>query len=133
MRDDAKIKAFLDGRVFAVVGASNDRNKFGNKVLRAYLQQGRRVFPVNPAETIVEGLSSYPNLASLPELVHGVSIVTPPQVTEEILKQAAAGGIGHVWIQPGAEPNDWQALADQLGLSAIGGGPCVLVEMRCDD
>ena len=99
---DAKISV-LDG-VFAIVGASNDRNKFGNKVLRPISQQGRRIFPINPAEKTVEGLASYPNLASLPEPVHGVSIVTPPHVTGEILKQAAAAGIGHVWIQPGAEP-----------------------------
>jgi hypothetical protein len=56
--------------------------------LRAYQQRGLPVYPVNPNETEVEGLKCYPDLASLPEPVHGVSIVTPPAVTEQIVEQA---------------------------------------------
>lgn len=90
------IDAFLAGDSFAVVGASTDRNKYGNKVLRAYLQAGRRVFPVNPKLDEVEGQRCYPDLASLPEKVSGVSIVTPPAITERVVEQAAAAGIGHL-------------------------------------
>ncbi len=122
-----KIHAFLAGSTFAVVGASNNRQKYGNKVFRAYREHNRDVFPINPRETEVEGLPCYPNLASLPGPVHGVSIVTPPAETRNILEEAAAAGVHYVWMQPGAEPNDWQERADRLGLVAIGGGPCVLV------
>ncbi len=124
------VQRFLAGDRFAVVGASSNRDKYGNKVLRAYLQNGRKAFPVNPNETEVEGVSCYPDLASLPEPVHGVSIVTPPEVTDSILQQAAEAGIRHVWMQPGAEPDNWLQRAEQLNLTAIGGGPCVLVTLR---
>jgi predicted CoA-binding protein len=122
-----KIQAFLDGNVFAVAGASSNRAKYGNKVLRVYQQNGRIVFPVNPREKEIEGLACYPDLAALPEPVHGLSIVTPPDVTQGLLEQAAAAGIRHVWMQPGAEPADFEATAARLGLSVIGGGPCILV------
>jgi len=128
LQDD--IQAFLAGDRFAVVGASNDRSKYGNKVLRVYLQAGRTAYPINPKEPQVEGLSCYPDLASLPEPVHGVSIITPPAVTNQILQQAAAAGIRYVWMQPGAESPDWAERAQELGLVAIGGGPCILVTLR---
>jgi len=126
----AKIKAFLDQDLFAVVGASSNREKYGNKVLRAYLQNNRKVWAVNPKETEVEGVPSYPDLASLPEQVDAISIITPPEVTEKIIEQAAAAGIRHVWMQPGAESVRALNRAEALGLNAIGGGPCVLVALR---
>ena len=86
-----KIDEFLDGAPHAVVGASVDRAKYGNKVLRAYVQKERPVFPVNPTAEEVEGLRAFSNLESLPETVHGVSIVTPPAVTESIVEQAKGG------------------------------------------
>ena len=122
------IAEFLAGDSFAVVGASSDREKFGNKVLRAYLQAGRRVFPVNPKADEIEGQKSYPDIASLPEQVHGVSIVTPPTVTEKIVEQAASAGVQNLWMQPGAESPAAIQKAEALGLSVIHSGPCALVE-----
>jgi len=123
------IDDFLAGDVFAVVGASNDRSKYGNKVLRAYLEKGRRAIPVNPHATEVEGVAAVPDFASLPAAVHGVSIVTPPEVTERIVEDAAAAGITRLWMQPGAESARAIERAEELGLSVIAGGPCLLVEL----
>ena len=125
-----KIAAFLAQGPFAVVGASGDRSKYGNKVLRAYQQRGMRLLPVNPNQTEIEGLACYPDLASLPEPVHGVSIVTPPAITEKVVEEAAAAGIKYVWMQPGAESPTAIARAEELGLEFIAGGPCVLVTLR---
>ena len=125
-----KIKRFLEGRRFAVVGASSDRTKYGNRVLRAYLQSGLKVVAINPKEREIEGVPSYPDLVSLPEPVDGVSIVTPPTVTDKVLAQAAAAGIKNVWMQPGAAGPNWVEIAESLGLNAIGGGPCVLVALH---
>jgi predicted CoA-binding protein len=125
--NDRAVDRFLAGDSFAVVGASADREKYGNKVLRAYLQAGRRVFPVNPNAGEIEGQRSYPDLASLPEPVHGVSIVTPPAITEKVVEQAAAAGIRHVWMQPGAESPAAIRKAEALGLALIHSGPCALV------
>jgi predicted CoA-binding protein len=91
------------------------------------LQAGRRVYAVNPKAEEVEGQPCYPDLASLPERVHGVSLVTPPAVTERVVEEAAAAGIGYVWMQPGAESAVAIRRAEELGLTLIHSGPCVLV------
>jgi predicted CoA-binding protein len=126
---DDRIRTFLDGRSFAVVGASNDRSKYGNRVLRVYQQNRLTVYPVNPNAKEVEGLACCPDLASLPEPVHGVSIVTPPSVTERIVEEAYTAGIQYLWMQPGAESARAVERAEELGLHVIAGGPCVLVTL----
>lgn len=125
----ARIREFLAGEVYAVVGASNDRSKYGNKVLRCYLQKGRRPIPVNPKARMVEGIAAVPDLASLPEPVHGASIITPPEVTEKIVEEAASAGVKRLWMQPGAESERALRRAEELGLSVIAGGPCLLVSL----
>jgi predicted CoA-binding protein len=125
----SRIEQFLAGAPHAVVGASSDRHKFGNMVLRAYVHAGRAVHPVNPSGGTIEGLAAYANLAAIQEQVHGVSIVTPPKVTERIIEEAHARGIRHVWMQPGAESPAAVARAEALGMNVIAGGPCLLVEL----
>ena len=122
-----QIEAFLSGTPHAVVGASPLRKKYGNKVLRAYLQSQRAVYPIHPNAEEVEGLPAHPDLASLPETVHGLSIITPPRVTEQVVAQAAQLGIRHLWMQPGAESDSAVELAQQAGMNVIWGGPCILV------
>jgi len=121
------IDAFLAGSPFAVAGASRDRAKYGNKVLRCYVQHKRRVYALNPHEHEIEGVACYPDVASLPERVHGLSIITPPHVTERLVGEAIAAGIGHLWMQPGAESAAAVASAREAGLVVISGGPCLLV------
>jgi len=123
----SRIDAFLAGTPFAVVGASTDRSKYGNKVLRCYMQNGRVAFPVNPMMTEVEGLKAYSSLRSVPEAVHGISIITPPPVTERVIEEAGELGIKHVWMQPGAESAKAITRAEELGMSVIAGGACILV------
>jgi uncharacterized protein len=106
------------------------RKKYGNKVLRAYLQSQRAVYPVHPSAEEVEGLTAYRDLASLPETVHGLSIITPPQITQQVVAQAAQLGIRHIWMQPGAESDSAVELAQQAGINVIWGGPCILVVLR---
>ena len=124
---EEKIDRFLGGSPHAVVGASQDRSKYGNKVLRAYLQKNRAVFAVNPNADDVEGQQAYPNLASLPTPVHGISVITPPNVTEAIVEQAGDLGIANIWMQPSAESETAILRAQELGMNVIAGGPCALV------
>ncbi|UCD73873.1 MAG: CoA-binding protein [Phycisphaerales bacterium] len=124
---EERIKAFLDGSPHAVVGASTDREKYGNKVLRVYQQNNRQVYPVNPKADEVEGLKAYPDLASLPEKVHGISVITPPQVTEKVVEQAAELGIKNIWMQPGAEFPEAEERGEELGLNIVPGTACALV------
>ena len=127
---DARIEQFLSGKVFAVAGASTDRAKYGNKVLRSYQQAGRKVYGIHPRETLIEGAPTFAKLAELPEKIDGLSIVTPPAVTEKLVEEAAALGIRRLWMQPGAESPAAIARAQALGLEVIAGGPCVLVMLH---
>jgi predicted CoA-binding protein len=127
---DPRLAAFLQEGPFAVVGASRDREKYGNKVLRAYLQAGKPVLCVHPREREIEGQPCYPSLAALPVVPRGVSIITPPAVTEQVVKEAHRKGAKAVWMQPGAESPAAIATAQELGLEVIAGGPCVLVVLR---
>ena len=124
---EARIQAFMSGGPYAVVGASSDRDKYGNKVLRAYQQHGQEVYPINPRADEIEGLKAYPSLASVPVRLRAVSIITPPKITEQVVKEAAAAGAKLVWMQPGAESPEAIQAAEDLGLEVIAGGPCYLV------
>ncbi|KAG0363818.1 CoA-binding protein [Gamsiella multidivaricata] len=114
---------------FAVVGASTNRSKFGNKVLRWYIDHGYTAVPVNPRETAIESLSCVPNLSSLPgnPSDYHLSIITPPAATKSVLEEAHKNGIQRVWLQPGAESPEVLAYANEAGIKTIADGPCVLV------
>jgi predicted CoA-binding protein len=122
-----RIQDFLDGSPHAVVGASTNREKYGNKILRCYQQSGRPVHCVHPAEDVIEGVPCVRTIADLPDDVHGLSIITPPPVTEKVVQAAADKGIRRLWMQPGAENARALQLAEELGLEVIAGGPCLLV------
>ncbi len=118
---------FLKEGPWAVAGASADRDKYGNKVLRCYQQHGMKVYPLNPREAQVEGLRAYRSLADLPEKVVGLSLITPPPVSEEVVREAIAAGVRRLWFQPGAESESAIAQAEAAGLEVIAWGPCILV------
>lgn len=114
---------------YAVVGASTNREKYGNKVVRAYQQAGMTPVPVNPRAETIEGEKAYASLTDIPglELLRGVSIITPPKITAQVIDEAIGLGIQRLWLQPGAEHAEAIARAEAAGLSVIAHGPCVLV------
>ncbi len=129
MSEQDQVKAFLAGKRFAVVGASANREKYGNKVLRVYQQNELDVVPVNPGGGQIEGLEARPDLSSVPGAIDGVSIITPPAVTEKVVAEAVDLGIKNIWMQPGAESPAAVELAEQAGANVIAGGPCILVTL----
>ncbi len=118
---------FLAAKTFAVAGASRDRSKYGNKVFQALVASGRTAYPLNPSAPEVEGHPAYAKIADLPEVPESLSIVTPPNVTREIIQQAIAAGVKNIWMQPGAEDSHGSKLAREAGLNVIDDGSCVLV------
>lgn len=126
-RLEERIDSFMAGGPYAVVGASPDRDKYGNKVLRAYQQRGMEVYPINPRAVEIEGLKAYAALADVPVKLRAISVITPPAVTERVVEAAAAAGVRLVWMQPGAESAEAIRKAEALGLEVIAGGPCFLV------
>jgi predicted CoA-binding protein len=121
-----QIEQFLQSSAYAVAGASANRAKFGNKVLRCYLQHNKTVYPLNPNEASVEGLNCIANISDLPSEVQSLSVVTPPAITEKIVEQAITHGIKNIWLQPGAESEAAISKGKEHGINIIAGGPCIL-------
>jgi predicted CoA-binding protein len=112
----------------AVLGASTDRSKFGNKSVRAHLRQGYDVYPVNPKGGEIEGLTVYSTLADVPvERLSRISVYLPPPVTLLALDDIAAKGCDELWINPGAESEEVLAKARELGLEPI--TACSIVDL----
>jgi uncharacterized protein len=106
-------------RTVAIVGASNIRTKFGNKAVRAFLRTGYKVFPVNPAQSEVEGLPCFKSVADLPERPNLVSVYVGPERLVQILPEIAAKGCDEVWLNPGTESPEVFAKASELGLKTV--------------
>jgi len=106
-------------KTVVIIGASNDRNKFGNKAVRAYLRQGYTVYPVNPHQTSIEGLRAYKSIREVPVRPQRVSIYVPPPVLLKVLPDIAAAGCDELWLNPGTESEEVLAEAERLGLNVI--------------
>jgi hypothetical protein len=101
----------------AVIGASRDRHKFGNKAVRAYLRQGWTVHPVNPAGGEIEGQAVLRSVRELPGPVDRIALYLPPESGLDVLADIAAVEHGDFIVNPGAESAALLARAAQLGLS----------------
>jgi len=121
------IERFLASPAFGVAGASTDRSKYGNRVLRCYQQNGKRAIPVNPRESLIEGAPCVRSVLDLPDDVKSLSVITPPAVTEAIVEDAIARGIKNVWMQPGSESPDAVSRCREAGINVIADGSCLLV------
>ena len=115
----ALIEECVNERVWAIVGASTDRQKYGNIIYRTMKASGYTVYPVNPRAQAVEGDRCYPSLASLPERPGVVNVVVPPKIGLAVADEAAAAGIARIWFQPGAESPENTAHARRLGLKTV--------------
>ena len=90
-------------KVVAVVGASSDRNKFGNKALRAFKAEGFTVIPINPNELEVEGIKTFPSVLDVPQAIDMATVYVPPEIGERLIAEFAEKRIPEIWINPGAE------------------------------
>jgi predicted CoA-binding protein len=115
-------------RTVAVLGASPDRRKFGNKSLRAHRAAGYTVFAVNPSATEIEGLPAYRSLADVPAgPLDRVTVYLPSAIGLTVLPDIAARAPGEVWFNPGADAPEVLAEARRLGLNVITG--CSIVDL----
>lgn len=103
----------------AILGASEDRTKFGNKSVRAHVQQGYDVYPINPRAAQIEGLTAYARLADVPVALDRVSVYLPPPVGLKVLDEVAAKGCQELWLNPGSDSPEVVDKARALGLKPI--------------
>jgi predicted CoA-binding protein len=106
-------------KTIAIIGASADLAKFGNKAVRAFLRQGYTVYPVNPKEAEIEGLPAFKSIAEVPVRPNLVSVYLPPPVLLKVLPDIAAIGCDELWLNPGTESDEVLALAERLKLNVI--------------
>jgi predicted CoA-binding protein len=123
------LETFPKLRRWAVVGVSNDREKYGNKIYRDLRDAGYEVFAVNPRLETVEGDPCYPNLSALPVKPDVVDMVVPPSVAHTVVDECIALGLTRLWFQPGSENAEAIAKAEAAGMTVIANA-CIMIQKQ---
>jgi predicted CoA-binding protein len=105
-------------KTVAVIGASSNRDKFGNKALRAFANRGYTVIPINPTEQEVEGYKTYASVLDVPEAIDLATVYVPPRAGVKVMDELAQKGIKEVFLNPGADGREVVDRARALGLNA---------------
>ncbi len=113
------IKEFIAQKKFAVVGATDNPEKYGHQILVNLKNRGYEVYPVNPRLKEIEGLKCYATLSELPEKVDVVDFVVPPKATEAIIKECVELGLDRIWLQPGSESENAISLCEKHQLKVV--------------
>ena len=106
-------------KTVAIIGASADRGKYGNKAVRAFQRQGYTVYPVNPKATEIEGLQVFKSIRDVPVRPQMISVYLPPPILLKVLPDIAVKGCDELWLNPGTESDEVLAEAKKLGLNVI--------------
>ena len=129
MENNPLIQDFLNQKIWAVVGASTNTDKYGYKVYAKLKESNYIVMPVNPNIESIEGDRCYPTIESLPQRPDVVSVIVPPNVTEDIIYNCIKAEVQKVWMQPGADSPEAIRVAENNGLQVIH-HRCVLIELK---
>ena len=121
------ISEFPKYRKWAVVGVSEDREKYGNKIYRDLRNAGYTVFAVNPKLSTVEGDPCYPSLKDLPEVPDVVDLVVPPAVGLKVVEECLSLGIQRIWFQPGSESEEAVKRAQDGGMEVVYDA-CIMIQ-----
>lgn len=122
------ISKMLELKTWAVVGATDNQNKFGYKIFKMMLESGYEVYPVNPGIQEVLGKKCYSSLSELPIVPQAVDMVVSPKIGERIVRECGELGIQNIWFQPGASSQDLLNLCEHLNLNVV--NACIMVEIR---
>lgn len=115
----------------AIIGASSDKSKYGNKSLMAHAAQGYDVYPVNPRGGEIEDLPVYQSITEIPlDHLDRVSMYVPPAVGLGLLEEIAAKGCNELWLNPGSDSAELLARAKALGLNTVVACSLIDVERR---
>ncbi|MBN1190922.1 MAG: CoA-binding protein [Dehalococcoidales bacterium] len=113
------INEFMAQKKFAVIGATDNPEKYGNQIVKNLKKRGYEVYPVNPKLKELEGITCYPSLADIPTKVDVVDFVVPPGVTEQILNQCKELELDRIWLQPGSESENAIAFCNENNLKVV--------------
>jgi hypothetical protein len=106
-------------KTVAIIGASSNRSKFGNRALRAFERQGYRVLAINPNESEVEGHKTYASVLDVAEPIDMATVYVPGSIGVRVMDDLAKKGVAEVWLNPGADDAAVVARAKELGLKTV--------------
>lgn len=118
----------LDKKIWAVVGANDNPEKYGNMIYKKLKSRGYKVYAVNPNYETLEGDPCYKDLSSLPEVPEVIDMVVSPKRGKPVIEEAAKLGIKNIWLQPGTYDDELLAMISDKGLTGV--KACVLVALR---
>ena len=121
------VKDFLKQKSFAVAGSFRNESKYAYKILKTLIKKGYEVYPVNPRIDNIEGMQCYKRISDIPFNIDVVNVVTPPSITETIVKECREKTIKRVWLQPGAESEAAIKFCRDNNIDVIY-GLCVMLE-----
>ncbi len=116
-------------KTYAVVGATQNKEKFGYQIFKTLLNYDKIVYPVNPRYRDIDGIICYPTIAEIPDKPEVVVSVVPPQVTDKLIDECKAEGISIMWLQPGTYNDENLQKCNELGIKAVSGA-CIMVKLR---
>ena len=125
----SSIEEFLKQKHFAIVGSFRNKSKYAYRIFKTLKEKGYGVYPVNPHRKEVEGLTCYRSIKDIPLSVDVACIVTPPAITEKVVKECREKGITRVWLQPGAESDEAIRFCQENGIKVVY-NVCVMLESR---
>ncbi|WP_058486797.1 CoA-binding protein [Defluviitalea phaphyphila] len=121
-------KELMKKKVWAVVGATIDKEKYGYKIYKELKEAGYKVYPISPKYEEIDGDKVYKSLSDLPEKPEVVDFVVNPKIGIGVVEECAKLGIKNIWLQPGTVSEDLLNLAKEKGINAV--EACVLVALR---
>lgn len=126
---ESALTEFPKYKTWAVIGVSDDRSKYGNKIYRDLRDAGYTVYAVHPKNTTVEGDPCYPSVKSLPTKPDVVDVVVPPTAAMQVVQDCLEQGIKRIWFQPGSENDDAIAAAQAGGMDVVFDA-CIMIQKQ---
>ncbi len=121
------VKDFLKQKRFAVVGSFRNESKYAYKILKKLREKGYEVYPVNPRIDKIEGIKCHRSISDIPERIDVANVVTPPLITEKIVRECREKSIRRIWLQPGAESGPVIKFCHDNNMDVVH-GLCVMLE-----
>jgi uncharacterized protein len=94
--------AFLAQRRIAVAGVSRDPKDFSRMLARDLARRGYEILPVNPAAPELDGVPCHARVRDIVPPPDALLVLTPADRSAEVVREALAVGVRHVWLHRGA-------------------------------
>ena len=108
-----------NSQTIAVVGLSDNPDRFSYRVAKYLQDQGYRIIPVNPMLEEVLGEKSYPDLSAVPEQIDMVDIFRRSELVASVVDQAIEVKAKYIWMQDGVVDQKSADKAVQAGIPVV--------------